>query len=674
MPESNFSIEGLTESEVLESRKNYGSNRTDLRKGNLFTEEFKYFVKDPMVILLASASLIYSLIDKNAQALFLLAAIVPFTLISVFQRSRKRSALEKLRFFAQPRAKVMRSGKIVQVMSEDVVIGDYLIIEEGTAIAADGIIVHSLDLSVNESVLTDDPMPVLKDKDKEKFIFHGTTVLSGLAFVRVTAIGNGTMLGRIGKSPDSIKNDETPLEKEINIFIQKMIVVSILAFIIVWIINYSNGPDLKDSLLKALTIAMSLMPVEIPVAFTTFMALGYLRLLRMGVIAKQMSTIEMLGSISVFIMNTNSTANTEVQYNKNIKAVLEKLYNAGVKIKFITRDKAISYLSILEEKQFPDNGNSISGDELMMKDPAITEKLTDKDIFTGMFTDAKLRLIQELKANNEIIAVTGSRMNDVSVLREADIGIAVGTNEPEIIKQTASMIIKGDDPEAIVDSIALGRSIYNNLKKAIHYIISIHIPVILTVFIPLAIGWRYPNIFSPLHIILLELLFGTSCSLIYENEPIEVDTMLIKPRPFTCTMFEWKEMRTSITQGAVITLGLLISYIYGADQGLSESKIRTIVFLTLISSNIFLALVNRSFTFSIFKTLKNKNSLVFIVICFTVFIISLVLLVKPLADFFEFEKLSGTEFFFGVICGCISVIWFEMVKFFNKGHEIKEEE
>jgi Ca2+-transporting ATPase len=218
----------------------------------------------------------------------------------------------------------------------------------------------------------------------------------------------------------------------------------------------------------------------------------------------------------------------------------------------------------------------------------------------------------------------------------------------------------------MVTAVAMGRKIYANLKKAIQYIISIHIPIILTVFIPLALGWVYPNIFSPIHIIFLEIIMGPTCSIIYENEPMEKNTMLQRPKALTTTFFNWKELSISIIQGLVITAGTLFIYQLSVMNDYNEALTRTMTFTVLITANIFITLINRSFYYSIFTTLKYKNNMVFLIILITITIVGLILFIKPLIFFFEFETLSITQLLTCVSIGLISVIWFEIVKLIKR--------
>ncbi len=829
MATNHYNIQGLTNQEVALARNKYGQNALTFKKENGLIDAIKSLAKEPMVALLLVASIIYFISGKTGDGIFLACAIVLVATISLYQDSRSRNALDKLKSFTEPNSKVIRNGEIIEIKSDELVIGDCLMVEEGSSIPADGIIIRSNDFSVNESVLTGESLAVFKDNAKENnFIFRGTHVASGLAIARITAIGNETKLGAIGKSLESIQEEKTPLEKQISNFVKKMVFVGAIVFLIVWFINFQHTKNVLDSLLKALTLAMSILPEEIPVAFATFMALGAWRLMKMGIIVKQMKTVETLGSATVIctdktgtitenrmelvkiysakderIISVHHTLNNsekelirmamwasepipfdpmeialhdsyvkllstdERQHYKmvheyplsgkppmmthvfennmgnkiiatkgapeaimqvcilsnekiiaidtaihsltqegyrvlavgeaslqnqaypntqqeipfeflgliafydppkhNIATVLEHFYSAGINVKIITGDNTATTTSIAKQINFSGYNHCITGQELMqLSDAELQTKIMDIQIFTRMFPDAKLKIINALKSRNEVVAMTGDGVNDGPALKAAHIGIAMGKKGTEIAKQAASLILVDDDLSKMVDAIAMGRRIYTNLKKAIQYIISIHIPIVLTVFIPLALGWVYPNIFSPIHIIFLELIMGPTCSIIYENEPMEKNTMLKLPRVLSNTFFSWKELNTSLIQGLLITAGSLVCYQYAVSQGFNEAITRTMVFTVLIAANIVLTLVNRSFYYSIITTLRYKNNLVTLIIGITIAITGMLIYIKPFADFFEFKQLNVLQIILCLITGIVCVIWYEIVKMFKR--------
>lgn len=830
MEESNYSLQGLSTEEVNQSRKKNGANSLEHQEKNHFIVSLLEMVKEPMFLLLITATSVYFIMGEYGDGIFMTVAILLVSTISLYQESRSRNAIELLRKLSQPKSKVIRNGDIIEIPSEEIVLNDLIQTEEGTFIPADGVIIQSNDFSVNESILTGESFSIFKnEKSENNQVSQGTIVTSGLAICKVTAIGNLTQLGKIGKSIASIAEEKTPLQLQIGDFVKKMSIIGLIIFGIVWGINFYNSREFLDSLLKALTLAMSIIPEEIPVALTTFMALGAWRLMKMGVIVKQTKTVETLGSANVIctdktgtitenqmslaqwytlsddtiykenskIINKNeqelltlsmwasepipfdgmeialhkayskleskderpdfkmiheyplsgnppmmthlfenqkgnriiaakgapeaiikcsnlSTAEI-LQINKaiesmakegyrvlgvgtsefngdnfpktqqefsftfkglvafydppkaNIKTVFESFYNAGILVKIVTGDNAITTATIARQVGFRNPEKSLNGDELMkMTDAELKEKVMETTIFTRMFPEAKLKIIQALKANNQIVAMTGDGVNDGPALKAAHIGIAMGKKGTEIAKQAANLILVDDDLAKMIDAITVGRKIYSNLKKAIQYIISIHIPIILIVFIPLVLGWIYPNIFSPVHIIFLEIIMGPTCSIIYENEPIEPNLMLQKPRPFTNTFFNLKEITLSIIQGVIITLGLLIVYQHCIQENCTENVTRTVVFLTLIASNVFLTLVNRSFYYSIFTTFKYKNNLVFIIIAVTVLITSLLILLPVFSEFFMFGSVSIFQIVMSIIVGFVSVIWMEIYKLFKR--------
>jgi Ca2+-transporting ATPase len=181
--------------------------------------------------------------------------------------------------------------------------------------------------------------------------------------------------------------------------------------------------------------------------------------------------------------------------------------------------------------------------------------------------------------------------------------------------------------------------------------------MVLTVFIPLA--WICPNIFSPIHIIFLELIMGPTCSIIYENEPTEKHTMLQKPRLLMTNFFNWRELTTRIIQGLMITSGTLLK------QGFEEAQTQSMVFTCLIAANILLTLVNRSIFNSLFTTIKYKNNLFIFIMAITLLLTGLLLYIKP-ATFFGFEPLNGLQLLISAGAGFVSVLWYEIVKLYKR--------
>jgi Ca2+-transporting ATPase len=214
----------------------------------------------------------------------------------------------------------------------------------------------------------------------------------------------------------------------------------------------------------------------------------------------------------------------------------------------------------------------------------------------------------------------------------------------------------------MAEAIVQGRKIFSNLKKAVRYIISIHIPIILTASLPILLGWKYPNIFTPIHIIFLELIMGPTCSIFFEREPVEEDIMLQYPRKRNEGLFRSHELLISIVQGLIIAAGVLTLYSTFMNNGHELAEVRTVVFTTLIISNVFLTFVNRSFTKTFTTTIRYKNNLALPVITSSFLFLCTFLLVPFVRDLFEFSPISLRNFLACLVTGLISVGWFEIYK------------
>ncbi len=822
-------LKGLSDNELQHSVEKYGYNKLTEAEKNTWYSLLIDILKEPMLILLIIISIIYLVVGNYGEAAFMFGAIVLVSGISFYQDNRSKKALEQLEKLNEPLSKVIRNSKIVEIPTHEIAVGDLCVTEEGKIINADGKIVHSNDFSVNESSLTGESMSVFKSSESDdRKVYSGTIVVSGLAVFEVEKIGKETKLGKIGESLKNIKEEKSPLQIQIEKFVKTMAIIGIIVFLGVCIFNYINTKNLVESLLNGLTLAMSILPEEIPVAFTTFMALGAWKLMREGIIIKKSSIVETLGSTTVICTDKTGTitensmhleavydfklnktfsekefnlphASEVIQYamwssepvpfdpmektlhsvyqntqkedlrkdftmfheyplegkppmmthlfendkneriiaakgapegilqvsklsedeksrlrikinefgskgfrvlgvaktefeghdfpqkqqdfqfdflgfvvfydppKKDIKEVFRHIYNAGIKVKVITGDNAETTKTIAQQAGIISHSEPINGNEIsLLSDSEIQKVSNETSLFTRMFPEAKLSVINALKKNGEVVAMLGDGVNDGPALKASHIGVAMGDKGTEIAKAAASLVITNDDLGKLVTGIAAGRRIYTNIKKAVQYIISIHIPIILTVSLPLFLGWAYPQIFTPVHVIFLELVMGPTCSIVYENEPMESNAMRQKPRPITETFLSWKELFISIIQGLVITAGILFVYQLTYQNGGNEEKTRAMVFTTLIFANILLSFMNRSFFFTMSESFSKKNPLLIWITFITLGLLALMLYFEPISNFFKLVSLNVNDLLTAVSVAIISVVWFDVFKLIKR--------
>ena len=347
----------------------------------------------------------------------------------------------------------------------------------------------------------------------------------------------------------------------------------------------------------------------------------------------------------------------------NIADVFKDIYKAKIDVKLITGDYPETAVNIAGQTGIFNHLKYSTGEQVMSMNPEELKRTVQSiNVFARMFPDAKLKVIEALKANGEIVVMTGDGVNDGPALKSASIGIAMGKRGTEIARQASDLILTDDNLEKMVIAIREGRKIFTNLKKAIRYIISIHIPIVLIASLPVILGWTYPNIFTPIHVIFMELIMGPTCSIFFEAEPVEKNLMQQSPRKTNSGIFTRDEIIISITQGIAITAGALGLYYYYMNNGASLEQTRAIVFTALILSNVFLTFTNRSFVTTIYYTIRYKNRLAPVVLIVSAIFLAAMHFIPAVRNLFQLEAITLREFWtcFGIAFA--SVMWFEVYK------------
>jgi Ca2+-transporting ATPase len=631
------------------------------------------------------------------------------------------------------------------------------------------------------------------------------------------------VLGKLGKVVGAYHPPKTLLQQQLNTFVRLLALFGLAGFFIIFFVNYLHHREWATSLLFALTLAMSAVPEEIPVAFSSFMALGAYKMSRLGIISRQPQIVENLGAVSVICLDKTGTITENkmqvktiynykddiladldestallhgnilhytvlasemnpfdamekaiweayalyrngkaqeqlkmiyeyplagippmmthvyahenikiaaakgaaeriirvcnlsdadnrkiIQYvkslaskgyrvigvasavhnetkfpleqddfswkfeglvalfdppKKNIGVVLQQFYDAKITVKLITGDYPETATNIAGQVGINSHLKYVTGEEVMnMKEDELMPVVKSVNIFARMFPDAKLKVIEALKATGEIVAMTGDGVNDGPALKSANIGIAMGQKGTEIARQAADLILTDDNLERMVTAISEGRKIFSNLKKAVRYIISIHIPIILTASLPVIFGWTYLNIFTPIHIIFLELIMGPTCSVFFEREPVEENLMQQPPRKRTYGLFTREELFISVVQGLVISAGVLSVYYYFMHSGASIQQTRSIVFTTLILSNIFLTFVNRSFKQTIYSTVRYKNNLAAVILIISALFLVALHFIPFVTNLFQLAAITTGQFWLCLLVALAVVMWFEIYK------------
>ena len=268
---------------------------------------------EPMLVLLLVAAGIYVLLGEGVEAIALSASILVVIVITILQERRTEHALARLRTLSDPQALVLRDGVRVRIPSREVVLGDLLFISEGDRIVADAVLLSATALSVDESILTGESLPVDKvfqqgsASESNCRAFAGTLVVHGFAIARVIATGARSEIGRIGRSLIELNPEVTPLFREVRSIVRWMAASGLLLCVLIALTYALSRLDWLGGVLVGITVAMSVLPEELPVVLTVFLAMGAWRLSRLSVLSRRMPAVETIGAASVLAVDKTGT-------------------------------------------------------------------------------------------------------------------------------------------------------------------------------------------------------------------------------------------------------------------------------------------------------------------------------------------------------------------------------
>ena len=835
-------VAGLSGQEAARRLREAGFNELPSSKPKNLLRIAGEILREPMLLLLVASSAIYFLLGDLREALVLSAFVTLVIGIEIYQQRKTERALEALRDLSSPRALVIRDGQRQRIAGREVVPGDILVLSEGDRVPADAALFSATNLAVDESLLTGESVPVRKQAEVDStqpgmeapggddlpFVYSGTLMVNGVGMARVLATGFRTELGKIGKTLQSVVSEPSLVQLDTRRVVRVMAAAGLsLCALLALVYGITRGDWLRG-FLAALTMAMAVLPEELPVVLTVFMALGAWRMSRVRVLTRNMPAIEMLGAATVLCVDKTGTLtrnqmevtrlfaggesldvsaaatpdalpeewhdllefamlSTQVEAHDPMDVAIQRLgertlsgtehlhgdwslvrqyplarhllaisqvwrspdgadyiiaakgapeaiadlchlpegevmavladatglaseglrvlgvarshFNslnlpgdqhdfsfeflglialadplrpavrdavrecreAGIRVVMITGDYAGTARSIARDAGMDQAAGVLTGPELnAMNQATLRQRIREISIFARAVPEQKLRLVEALKANGEIVAMTGDGVNDAPALQAADIGIAMGARGTDVAREAADLVLLDDDFSSIVKAVRMGRRVFDNLKKAMAYIIAIHVPIAGLSFLPVLLGW--PLILGPVHIAFLELIIDPSCSIVFEAEREEDGIMRRRPRSSTESLFQRRFVGMSVLQGAGMLAISLAIFAVAYSRGQGEADARALTFTALVLMNLALIATSRSRSLSVWKSFQQPNPAVWWVTGSALMLLGLTLYVPWLRSLFHFSTLYTRDIALCLGAGLAGGAWFEAVK------------
>lgn len=725
---------GLSAAEAEKRLRQYGPNQTAKPRGVSFLGIAKEEVTEPLILMLIVVGILYSIWGNLEDALTIFSVITVLVLVEILNEYRAKKAISALSRMAAPKTKVLRDDEVAEIETENVVPGDVLVFTPGTRIAADGKLLVSLSLHVDESSLTGESMPQEKNRGDE--ILGGTLVVAGEGQAEVTATGKDSRFGKISALAQEIKEPMTPLQEAMESLAERLVVLALVLSLVIPLLGYLRGQDLQTMLLTGLALAFATVPEEGPIIITMILGLGAYKLSQHNFLIKKIKAAEVLGDATVILTDKTGTITenrmsvvsvfpeeqelsvikaalatmTEMSLSPTDKAIREKAselhietespqllrersFGDGRKTKsllcnvdgglqltvsgapeevlglvgndhtevldelgkqttrgrrviaiaqrsvlftekdspFSSLEKDLDFIGLISLEDPPRNGVKetieqakqagirtimvtgdhpqtasfiaetvgISSERIMtgneldgLSDENLEDVVKEVSVFARTKPEDKYRLVKALRANNEVVAVTGDGVNDTLALKAADIGIAMGLKGTDAAKEAADVVLADDNFVTIGSAIFEGRKFFDNLRKGWKYYLSAKMALILIFLLPLVLNIPFPM--APIQIIVLELFMDLAASAAFVSEPPEKAIYSRPPKSPKTRLLGSKTIARITVSGLSLFAAVSISYMYARWQNLSLAQTQTYAFAAWIMGHVILAFVSRS--------------------------------------------------------------------------------
>jgi len=670
---------GLTTEEVKRRFGEYGYNQLSTKRKRSFLKMYIAQFKSFMIIILLIAAAISGVVGviegKGLLDTFVILVILILNaFVGAFQERKAESSLEALKKLAAPETKVLRDGIITEIPTRELVPGDIVILETGEIIPADLRLIEAVNLKIQESALT--------------------IVTYGRGRGVVVTTGMQTEVGKIADLLQQTVDTETPMSKRLEQLGKVLGIAALIICTVIFIVGVLYGNSIITMFMTAVSLAVAAIPEGLPAVSTVVLAIGVQRMVKRNAIIRTLPSVETLGSATVICSDKTGTltqnkmtvveayvnhkrdvinrAAPSVELNEEEERLLsisvlcadaQFSINEDGKYEF-TGDHQNTAMAIADEIGIYREGDlAITGTDLeKLSEEELNENVIRYSVYARVAPEHKVRIVKAWQRHDEVVTMTGDGVNDAPALKQADIGAAMGIVGTDVVKGAADMVLTDDNFATIVSAVEEGRRIYDNILKAIQFLLSTNIGEIFLLLITSILNLGIPLL--PIHILWVNLVTDSLPALALSVDSAEENIMSRKPRNskkgFMTRGMVWRIMYQGIMIGTIP----LVAYIIGLRDG-GQILGQTMAFTTLMFVQLIHVRNLHSNTRSPLAISPLKNKPLIGAILASAGLALIVLLIPPVRNAFSLTAMDGKHWILVILMSLIPILVVDIFKLFG---------